>query len=165
MVNFAKAEAEYNDAIRCDEHCYEAYYELANLRTCTRETNHTRKIETLLDSGVRSRRGAAKLLYALAKEYADSNTVAGGFESEVPIFIVGMPRTGTTLLERILKYCGLEFEPECLRFYENKTPTTSRSARQVREAVYTSSVSGWKRYEKYVQPLVARFRANGIPIY
>lgn len=375
---FSGAEAEYNDALRCDEHCYEAYYELANLRTCTGEINHTGKIETLLNSGVRSRRGAAKLLYALAKEYedfgehkrafinmvragellaqinkydvksdvslfqemadtytkeyVDSNTVAGGCESEVPIFIIGMPRTGTTLVERILgshsavypggehlglvtqlhdlipeaeftperlvflskslirqstridhkklgqqyieclrwrfqnhpyftdklpinfyyvglirqalpnakiihmtrnpmdtclsnfkqyftegaylfsynlkdlgayylaylrlmdhwhnvypgmildvsyedlvndiegeskrmlNYCGLDFEPECLRFYENKKPTTSRSARQVREAVYTSSASGWKRYEKYVQPLVAHFRANGIPI-
>ena len=40
---FAKAEEEYNAALRRDEHCYEAYYELANLRTYTRETNHTRK--------------------------------------------------------------------------------------------------------------------------
>ena len=66
--------------------------------------------------------------------------------------------------QRILKYCGLDFEPECLRFHENKSPTTSRSARQVLEAIYVSSVSGWKRYEKYLQPLVAHFRANGIPI-
>ena len=36
------------------------------------------------------------------KDYVDSYTVADGFESEAPIFIVGMPRTGTTLVERIL---------------------------------------------------------------
>ena len=35
------------------------------------------------------------------------------------------------------------------------------ATRQVREAVYTSSVSGWKRYEKYVQPLLVHFRVNG----
>ena len=376
--DFGKAEEEYNAALRCDEHCYEAYYELANVRTCTRQTNHTRKIETLLESGVRSRRGAAKLLYALAKEYedfgenkrafinmvragkllaqineydvkndislfeemadtytreyADSNIIAAGTESPAPIFIVGMPRTGTTLVERILgshseiypggehfglvtqlhellpeaetvpdrlvflsknlirhstkidhrklgekymeqvqwraqgqryitdklpinfyyiglirqalphariihlkrdpmdtcisnfkqyytdgaylfsynleelsayylayrrlmehwhkvypgmildvnyedlvndiegesrrmlKHCALDWQPECLRFNENRTPTASRSARQVREALYTSSVGGWKRYEQYVQPLVAHFRANGIPV-
>ena len=28
--DFAKAEVEYNAALQCDEHCYEAYYELAN---------------------------------------------------------------------------------------------------------------------------------------
>ena len=36
------------------------------------------------------------------KEYVDSNTTAVGSESPAPIFIVGMPRTGTTLVERIL---------------------------------------------------------------
>ena len=374
--DFDKAEVEYNAAIRCDEHCYEAYYELANVRTYTKETNHTRKIETLLNSGVRSKRGAAKLLYALAKEYddfgenkrafinmvragellaqinkydvkndislfeemantytkgyVDSNIIADGFESEAPIFIVGMTRTGTTLVERILgshsevypggehlslitqlhelipeaenasnglvflskslikqstqidhkklgkkyiecvrgriqnhpyftdkvpgnfyyiglirqalphakiihltrnpmdtcisnfkqnfaeganlfsyslsdlgayymayrrlmdhwhnvypnmildvnyedlvndiegeskrmlNYCDLDWQPECLRFYENKTPTTSRSARQVRETIYTSSIGAWKRYEQYLQPLMEFFRTNSI---
>ena len=37
-----------------------------------------------------------------SKEYVDANAVTGGFESQTPIFITGMPHTGTTLVERIL---------------------------------------------------------------
>ena len=63
---------------------------------------------------------------------------------------------------RMLDYCALEWEPGCLKFYENRTPTTSRSARQVRAAIYTSSTGAWKRYEQFLQPLMEYFRANFI---
>jgi tetratricopeptide (TPR) repeat protein len=45
---------------------------------------------------------AHEALFAAATRTAPLATEPGGFESAEPIFIVGMPRTGTTLVERIL---------------------------------------------------------------
>ena len=47
--DFDKAEKEYNAAIRCDSHCYEAYLERANVGTWTQASNHTQQIEALLE--------------------------------------------------------------------------------------------------------------------
>ena len=49
---------------------------------------------------------------------------------------------------RIIEWCGLEWEPGCLRFYETQRPVRTASAVQVRRPIYKSSVGRWKHYEK-----------------
>jgi tetratricopeptide (TPR) repeat protein len=50
------------------------------------------------------RQNSVDLVESLIRHYADARVIAGdvGFETEEPIFIVGMPRTGTTIVESIL---------------------------------------------------------------
>ncbi|MGA2064341.1 MAG: tetratricopeptide repeat protein [Thermoguttaceae bacterium] len=48
---------------------------------------------------------------------------------------------------RIVEWCGLEWEPRCLRFYETRRPVRTASAAQVRHPIYKSSVGRWKNYE------------------
>ncbi|HUL81554.1 MAG TPA: sulfotransferase [Gammaproteobacteria bacterium] len=62
-----------------------------------------------LERGKRRKRAARvqpfaahEALFAAATRTAPLAAAPGGFESAEPIFIVGMPRTGTTLVERIL---------------------------------------------------------------
>jgi hypothetical protein len=48
---------------------------------------------------------------------------------------------------------GLEWEPECLRFYENEAAAMTGSAAQVRQKLYSSSVGRWRNYQEQLQPL------------
>lgn len=54
----------------------------------------------------------------------------------------------------LLAACGLDFEPACLSFHTNRRVVRTASVTQVRQPVYTSSVSKWRRYEKQLQPLI-----------
>jgi tetratricopeptide (TPR) repeat protein len=51
-----------------------------------------------------------------------------------------------TQVRRILDFCGLEFEENCLRFYESTRPVKTASSEQVRQPIYTSALGLWKNY-------------------
>ena len=67
-------------------------------------------------------------------------------------------------IRKLLDYCDLEWEDSCLNFHENKSGSTTASAVQVRQPVYTTSIGKWKRYEKQLQPLAELFQQHGIMI-
>jgi tetratricopeptide (TPR) repeat protein len=56
-------------------------------------------------------------------------------------------------IRRLLDYCGLEFEEQCLRFYETERAIRTPSAEQVRQPVYTHGLEQWRNYEKHLGPL------------
>ncbi len=56
-------------------------------------------------------------------------------------------------VRQLLDYCGLEFEPQCLRFFENERPVRTASSEQVRQPIYKSGVDHWKHYEQWLGPL------------
>jgi tetratricopeptide (TPR) repeat protein len=53
----------------------------------------------------------------------------------------------------MLEYCGLEFEPECLRFFENKRAVRTASSEQVRQPIYREGIEQWQHYEEWLDPL------------
>ena len=53
----------------------------------------------------------------------------------------------------LLAHCGLEFEPQCLRFYENPRAVLTVSSEQVRQPLYTESLEHWRHYERHLEPL------------
>lgn len=55
---------------------------------------------------------------------------------------------------RIIDYCGLEWDPRCLDFQNNKRQVTTLSITQVRQPIYKSSVERWRKYEKHLGPLL-----------
>ena len=55
-----------------------------------------------------------------------------------------------TQVRRILEYCGLPFEEQCLRFYETDRAVKTASSEQVRQPIYTGSLGAWRRYGKHV---------------
>jgi tetratricopeptide (TPR) repeat protein len=57
---------------------------------------------------------------------------------------------------RIVKWCGLEWEPRCLSFYETQRPVRTASAAQVRRPIYKSSVGRWKNYEQSLSELFSK---------
>jgi tetratricopeptide (TPR) repeat protein len=65
---------------------------------------------------------------------------------------------------RLLEFCELEFEPACLDFHRSATASTTASAVQVRQPVYTDSVGKWKHFAAQLEPCAAILRAAGIPV-
>jgi len=58
----------------------------------------------------------------------------------------------------LLKYCDLEWDENCLNFHKNKTAVKTTSSMQVRQKMYQGSSEVWKKYEKYLQPLIKGLR-------
>ena len=54
---------------------------------------------------------------------------------------------------KMIAYVGLEWEDECLSFYENRRIVNTASASQVRQPIYGSSVERWRSYEKHLELL------------
>jgi len=55
---------------------------------------------------------------------------------------------------KILKYCELDWDENCLNFHKNKTAVKTTSSMQVRQKIYQGSSEAWKKYESYLQPLI-----------
>jgi len=49
-------------------------------------------------------------------------------------------------VRRLLDYCGLPFEEQCLRFHETKRAVKTASSEQVRQPIYRSALGLWKKY-------------------
>lgn len=63
---------------------------------------------------------------------------------------------------RLLEFCGLPWDPACLRFDLNDAPVATASATQVRKPLYRSALGRWKRYGAELQPLGELLAAHGI---
>jgi hypothetical protein len=58
------------------------------------------------------------------------------------------------LAREIIDYCTLDWDEQCLRYYESDRVVRTASYDQVRQPIYTSSVERWRHYEKYLTPLL-----------
>ena len=55
---------------------------------------------------------------------------------------------------KLLDYCGLEWDAACLDFHKTKRQIRTASVTQVRQPIYTTSVERWRKYEKFLGPLL-----------
>jgi predicted Zn-dependent protease len=58
-------------------------------------------------------------------------------------------------VRRLLAYCGLAYDPACLRFYENRRAVRTASAQQVRQPIYRQGVDQWRHFDPWLGPLRA----------
>ncbi|WP_019528329.1 tetratricopeptide repeat-containing sulfotransferase family protein [Dasania marina] len=58
-----------------------------------------------------------------------------------------------TQIRRLLAYCGLPFEEQCLRFYETDRAIRTPSSEQVRQPIFKEGLEQWRNYEAHLQPL------------
>lgn len=56
-------------------------------------------------------------------------------------------------IRKVLDYCGLPFEAQCLRFWETERAVRTPSAEQVRQPIYRSGLEQWRNFEPYLGPL------------
>jgi len=55
---------------------------------------------------------------------------------------------------KLLAFCDLQWEKQCLDFHENTRVVQTMSAAQVRKKMYQGSSEAWKKYAAHLQPLV-----------
>jgi hypothetical protein len=55
---------------------------------------------------------------------------------------------------KLLDFCGLPFDDRCLNFHKTERRVSTASDVQVRQPIYKDSVKKWKKYEKYLAPLL-----------
>jgi len=65
---------------------------------------------------------------------------------------------------RLLEYCGLDWQQQCMDFHLNSSPTATASVVQVRQPLFRSSLQRWRCYEEQLAPLAAILRDADIEI-
>ena len=55
--------------------------------------------------------------------------------------------------KRLLEFCDLDWDENCLSFHKNKKAVSTASLAQVRQPIYNSSVEKWKSYSKDLEIL------------
>ena len=97
-------------------------------------------------------------LGTLGRYYADYHRLMKHWDDVLPLQIFTLQYedlvsdTEATVRE-LLAYCGLEWEPACLKFYETERGIRTPSRWQVRQPIYRSSVARWRNYEQFLEPL------------
>lgn len=56
-------------------------------------------------------------------------------------------------VRRMLEFCELEFEPQCLEFHKTSRPVRTASSEQVRQPLYRDAVEQWRNFEAHLDPL------------
>jgi tetratricopeptide (TPR) repeat protein len=57
---------------------------------------------------------------------------------------------------QLVAWCGLEWEPGCLKFHDGNRPVRTASVSQVRQPIYQRSVARWRHYEQALGGLFDR---------
>lgn len=56
-------------------------------------------------------------------------------------------------VRRMLDFLGLDFDPACVAFHENRRSVRTASSEQVRQPIYRSGVEQWRHFEPWLGPL------------
>jgi tetratricopeptide (TPR) repeat protein len=104
-------------------------------------------------------------LESLAQVYKAYEELMQHWKSVLPIPILDVPyeelvAEPRTWVERVLSFCGLEWEDACLDFHKSKRLVVTASYDQVRKPLYKSSVGRWKNYARHLEPVS---RILGLP--
>ncbi len=56
--------------------------------------------------------------------------------------------------KKLIEYCELEWEEQCLDFHKNKRQVRTASIEQVRKPINNKSIGAWKKYEDYLSEML-----------
>jgi tetratricopeptide (TPR) repeat protein len=56
-------------------------------------------------------------------------------------------------VQRLLNFCGLEFEPQCIEFHKTERSVRTASSEQVRQPLYREGLDQWRHFEPWLEPL------------
>jgi hypothetical protein len=59
-----------------------------------------------------------------------------------------------SMTRRLLEFCDLPWDDNCLQFHKSERTVKTASYTQVRKKIYSDSVELWRRYEQELQPLI-----------
>jgi predicted Zn-dependent protease len=96
----------------------------------------------------------------LARYYRHYLTIVRHFRAVAPGAVHGlryedMVEETEAQVRALLAATGVDFEPACLRFFENDRAVRTVSSEQVRQPIYRSGLDHWRAFEAYLAPLAA----------
>jgi hypothetical protein len=65
-----------------------------------------------------------------------------------------------TQIRALVDFAGLDWAPDCLRFFETDRVVRTASLDQVRRPIYGTSVGRYRRYEQWLAPLTRALRGE-----
>ena len=94
----------------------------------------------------------------LGRYYSDYVRLMAYFDTVLPgrvhrVIYERMVEDTEAEIRRLLDYCGLEFEPACLEFYNTERAVRTPSSEQVRRPIYRDATEEWRSYEPHLGPL------------
>jgi hypothetical protein len=94
----------------------------------------------------------------IGRYYHDYVMLMAHFDAVLPgrvhrVFYENIIEDTEAEVRRLLEYCGLTFEAECLRFYTTERAVRTASSQQVRQPIYRGGLDQWRHYEPWLQPL------------
>ena len=97
-------------------------------------------------------------LFVFYREYLE---LISFWKKEIPEQIIGASyeeiiKNPESEIKKLLDFCGLTFENKCLKFYETKRAIKTVSSNQARQPLYNSSISSYKKYEKYMKEIFTK---------
>ena len=57
-------------------------------------------------------------------------------------------------VRKVLDFCGLEFEQDCLEFHKSDRAVNTASSEQVRQPIYTGAINFWRNYESHLGEMI-----------
>ena len=64
-----------------------------------------------------------------------------------------------TVSKKLIDFCGLSWEKQCLEFHKNKRQVRSASIEQVIKPINNKSIGAWKKYESYLSEMLLELRS------
>ena len=52
--------------------------------------------------------------------------------------------------KKIIEFCGLDWQEQCLDIDKNSAPVATASAVQVRQPINNKSIGNWQKYKEYL---------------
>ncbi|WP_019029339.1 tetratricopeptide repeat-containing sulfotransferase family protein [Colwellia piezophila] len=71
----------------------------------------------------------------------------------------GLTENPETEIRKLLNYCQLTFEADCLTFYKSDRVVLTPSVSQVKQPINRRSVNSWQKYEQGMTPFLPRFES------
>ncbi|MBX9579753.1 MAG: tetratricopeptide repeat protein [Gemmataceae bacterium] len=102
----------------------------------------------------------------IAARFADYRRLCDHWRAALPVRVLEVNYEETVadlegVARRLVAWCGLDWDPACLRFHEAARPVRTASVTQVRRPVYGTSVARWRHYEPALADLFARLAPDG----
>ena len=94
----------------------------------------------------------------LGRYYADYVRLLRHFDAVQPerihrVFYEDIVEEPEQEVRKLLDFLGLDFDPACLRFYENERAVRTASSEQVRRPINREGLDQWRTYEPWLSPL------------
>lgn len=65
-------------------------------------------------------------------------------------------------VKKVLNFCGLDYQAQCLAIEKNSAPVATASAVQVRQPINNKSVGNWKKYQEQLDGATALLNEAGL---